>query len=79
MKILKYIINKRNMPIVFSPTILHNEILQEGQSAGYVTLKLNKNNNLFTVKCFGESSTLKIGIADGDEILIEEFLNKQFL
>jgi hypothetical protein len=77
MKILKYIINKRNMPIVFSPTILHNEILQEGQSAGYITLKLN--NNLFTVKCFGESSTLKIGIADGDEILIEEFLNNQFL
>lgn len=66
------------MPTVFIPTILHNEILLEGPSAGYRDLKLNKNN-LFTIKFCEESSTLKTVTSNSDEILIEKFLNNQFL
>jgi hypothetical protein len=78
MKILKYIINNNKIPIIFSSTIMHNEVLQEGSSAGYIILKWCKKNNLFSVKCYGESSSLNIASNYEDEALIEDFLNNQF-
>lgn len=79
MKILKYIINENKIPIIFSSKILHNTVLQEGQSAGFIILKWCKKSNLFSVKCYGESSTLNIAKAADDETLIEDFLNNHFL
>jgi hypothetical protein len=78
MNILKYIINKNKVPIIFSSTIMHNEVLQEGSSGGYIILKWCKKNNLFSVKCYGESSSLNISSRFDDETLIEDFLNNQF-
>jgi hypothetical protein len=79
MKILKYIINTKKIPIIFSSKMVHNEVLQEGHSAGFLILRYNKRDHQFSVKCFGESSSLKIVKAADDENLIEDFLNNQFL
>jgi len=79
MKILKYIINDKKIPIIFSSTILHNEVLQQGESAGFLILRFNKKEHQFSAKCYGESSTLNIVKAAEDENLIEDYLNNQFL
>lgn len=79
MKILKYIINEKKIPIIFSPKILHNEVLQQGESAGFLILRLDKKQQQFSVKCYGESSTLNIAKAAEDESLIEDYLNNEFV
>lgn len=76
MKILKYIINSENIPILFSRKIMHNTILQEVKSAGFVHLNHTSDPNQFIVKCFGESTTLKLeSNPEVDKKLIEDFLN----
>ena len=78
MNILKYIINEEKIPVIFSAKILHQEILQRGVSAGFLILNYDIDANLFVVKCFGESTSMKLKVDDQDERIISEFLNKQF-
>lgn len=76
MSVLKYIINVKNEPILFSRYILHNTINQEAKSAGFMILNYDSLANLFVVKCFGESTTLMLkSNPQIDEKLIESFLN----
>jgi hypothetical protein len=79
MKILKYIINKNKIPVIFSAKMTHNEVLQEGLSAGFLILYFKKNDKLFSAKCYGESCSLNLKKSLEDEELIEYFLNNQFL
>ncbi len=78
MKILKYIINEQKIPIIFSTTITHNEILSSGLSAGFLILNFDLNHKKFKVKCYGESTSLNMTKSNEDETLIENFLNNQF-
>lgn len=79
MNILKYIINKEKIPVIFSAKMIHNEVLQEGLSAGFLILYFKKTENLFLAKCYGESSSLNLKKSMEDEKIIEDFLNHQFL
>lgn len=80
MKILKYIINDKDIPIVFSNEIVHNEIFQKAKSAGLVCLTFDKKKKKFKAKCFGESTSLKINSKrDEDNMLIEMFLNENII
>ncbi|OYX86372.1 MAG: hypothetical protein B7Y83_01600 [Flavobacteriales bacterium 32-34-25] len=56
LKILKYIINEQKIPIIFSTTITHNEVLSSGLSAGFLILNFDLNYKKFQVKCYGEST-----------------------
>ncbi len=78
MNILKYIINEEKIPVIFSAKLLHQEILQRGISAGFLILNYDIDTNLFGVKCFGESTSMNLRVADQDEQIISDFLNKQF-
>lgn len=74
--IFKYIINTNNIPILFGRDILHNSLGQVAKSAGFLIISYDVIRCRFVVKCFGESSTLKIEskpIEDKD--IIENFLN----
>jgi hypothetical protein len=76
MNILKYIINKKNNPVLFSRDIQHNTLNQEANSAGFIILKYDSLANRFVAKCFGESDTLMLkSNPEIDEKLIETFLN----
>ncbi len=78
MNILKYIINEENIPIIFSAKIMHQEIIQKGIAAGFIILNYDVDENLFMVKCFGESTSLNLKVSEKDESIISDFLNKQF-
>ena len=78
MKILKYIINEKNIPILFSTAITHNEVMQKGQSAGFLIVWYDVQVNKFIVKCFGESTSLKTKICSDDQNIIEHYLNNNF-
>lgn len=78
MNILKYIITVDQIPVIFSATFRHNEILNKGVSAGYLILNYDVDTNIFVIKCFGESTSLELKVAQSDERLITEYLNKQF-
>ena len=78
MKILKYIINEKKIPILFSTEITHCDVLSKAISAGFLIVKFDPNYNKFLVKCYGESSSLKIKTSNEDESLIENYLNNQF-
>lgn len=76
MNILKYIINKKNDPVIFSRDIQHNTLNQEANSAGFIIIKYDSLANRFVAKCFGESDTLMLkSNPEIDEKLIETFLN----
>lgn len=76
MKIIKYIISDKNVPVLFSNELVHNEVVQNVKSAGFLKISYDKMNQRFSAKCFGESSSLKIiANANQDEQIIEEFLN----
>lgn len=79
MNILKYIINEENIPIIFSETISHQEILQTGIAAGYLILYYEIESNVFSVKCFGQSTTLNLSSTDQDEAIITTYLNSKFI
>jgi hypothetical protein len=78
MKILKYIINEKKIPILFSTEITHCDVVSNAISAGFLIVNFDTNYNKFLVKCYGESSSLKIKKSNEDETLIENFLNNQF-
>lgn len=77
MKIIKYIINDNDIPVLFSTDLIHNEVLQKGKSAGFMIINYNNEEQQFTATCFGESTSLKIAShAASDKKIIEDFLNK---
>jgi len=78
MNILKYIITEEKTPIIFSETIMHDAILQNGIAAGYLILNYDVDTNLFVVKCFGKSKSMNLKVSENDEYIISEYLNKQF-
>lgn len=78
MKILKYIINEKKIPIIFSTDITHSDVMLKAISAGFLILRFDPEYKKFFVKCYGESTSLKIKKSNEDEILIEHFLNNQF-
>lgn len=77
MKIIKYIINDNNVPVLFSSEIVHNEVLQNIKSAGFLSIRYDRSKHRFYAKCFGESSSLDL-VSDikSDEKIIESFLNE---
>ncbi len=76
-KILKYVINENKIPILFNKNITHSEILLNVISAGFLIVSFDEIHGAFSVKCFGESSSLAVGVAEEDSDLIEHFLNTQ--
>lgn len=78
MKILKYIITDKKIPIIFSRDITHNEILLSGISAGFLILRYNDIHNQFSVKCYGESTSLNLKMEKEDQSIIGHYLNNQF-
>ena len=60
--IIKYIIiEENNSPILFEKQLIHSEIARPFgtiKSAGFCKLSIKKNK--LKIKCFGESSSLKI-------------------
>jgi len=76
MKILKYVINDNDIPVLFSTAILHKEIIQKAKSAGFMTIKYNSAEHRFTATCFGRSTSLNIASnAAADQKIIEDFFN----
>ncbi len=75
-KILKYVIDTTNTPVLFSREQLHDTVRAEAQSAGYLLLRYNhKISTWFVVCCFGESTTLNIKSKPVlDKKIIEGFL-----
>jgi len=79
LKILKYIINDTNIPILFSKEIVHDELSLKVKSAGFLIVSYDRLLNKFKAKCFGESSSLNIKANPlEDEQIIEIYLNEQF-
>ena len=78
MKILKYIIGETNIPIIFSIDIIHNTVTQKANSAGFLIVEYDKILNKFLAICYGESSSLDVKSANGDQLIIENYLNNQF-
>ena len=78
MNILKYIINEENIPIIFSAKIMHQEIMPNGIAAGFLILNYDVDTNIFIVKCFGESTSLNLKVSNQDELIISNYLNRQF-
>ncbi|RTZ00424.1 hypothetical protein EKM02_08245 [Flavobacterium sp. RSP49] len=78
MHILKYVINEKKIPVIFSKDIPHCDVMSDVISAGFLIVKFEMNPQKFAVKCFGESSSLNKKKGDEDETLIENYLNNQF-
>jgi hypothetical protein len=76
-KILKYIIDDKEIPIFFSCEILHSDVLQDkARSAGFLSVRFDENANKFIVKCFGESSSLKLKAdVKKDQKIMDFFFN----
>ena len=79
MNVLKYVIDKKNIPIIFSKKITHSDIMLDAISAGFLIVKFDINSRKFIVKCFGESTSLNIKIANEDQYLLENYLNNEFM
>jgi hypothetical protein len=78
MNILKYVVSKKKIPVIFSKEITHSDVMADAISAGFLVVKFDVNYKKFIVKCFGESSSLNLKNGDEDEYLIENFLNSKF-
>jgi hypothetical protein len=78
MNILKYVVSEKKIPVIFSKEITHSDVMSDAISAGFLIVKFDVNYRKFIVKCFGESTSLNIKISDGDENLIENYLNNNF-
>lgn len=78
MTILKYVINEQEIPILFSSDIPHNTVSTTAVSAGFLIIKFDLNDARFSVRCFGESTSLNIKTAPNDKQIIEDFLNNTF-
>jgi hypothetical protein len=75
MKILKYVINDANLPILFCMSISHSAIITKVVSAGYVVIDFDVSKQFFLVKVFGESISLRISSRLIDDEIIEKHLN----
>jgi ureidoglycolate hydrolase len=76
MKLLKYIINENDIPVLFSRDILHNEVTQSAKSAGFLVIRYDSVQSRFTARCFGESTTLNVACnSKNDKKIIEDFFN----
>ena len=52
-KILKYIIDEKEIPIFFSCEKLHSDVLRENaRSAGFLNVRFDDNSGKFIIKCF---------------------------
>ena len=78
MNILKYCVNSKKIPIIFSKDIIHSDVMPDAISAGFLIMEFDTQTSKFIVKCFGESVSLKIKIAENDKELIENYLNNRF-
>lgn len=78
MKILKYVIDNKNTPIIFSTDLIHNSIVKNANSAGFLIVEFDKAVNKFIAHCYGESSSLNISSKKDDKFLIENYLNNHF-
>lgn len=74
-KILKYIVNNQNVPILFNTDTLHSEVSNLVSSAGFVIVNYDSNSDYFFAKCYGKSSSLNVNSNENDNILIEKMLN----
>lgn len=78
MKLLKYVINDNDIPVLFSTDLIHNEVTQKVKSAGFMTIRYNIDEARFNATCFGESTSLQITSDSlSDKKIIEDFFNKQ--
>lgn len=75
MKIVKYVINKDGIPLLFNTTIMHSDIINKGISAGFAIIDYDFTINQFKVKCYGGSETLQILSQEGDCRIIQNYLN----
>ena len=73
--ILKYIITPDNVPVFFNRSIMHNSVLLNAISAGFVIVSFNFQSNNFLVKCYGGSDSLKINSRIQDETIIRDYLS----
>lgn len=79
MNILKYIITDDDLPVIFSSKIQHDTVLQTGISAGFLIASYDIRRNRFSAKCFGESSSLRLRSTSSDVLVIENYLNNNFI
>jgi hypothetical protein len=79
--ILKYIILKKdNTPIFFANSVINQANIAFGLgdviSAGYCILKINRDNNKISVRCYGRSSSLNISSnPEKDNFFLEQIIN----
>lgn len=76
--ILKYCVSSKKTPIIFSNDIMHCDVMPDAISGGFLIVKFDLNTLKFSVKCFGESTSLNITIAENDKELLENYLNNKF-
>lgn len=75
MKVLKYVINENQMPIIFSIETSHTAIFTKVISAGFVCIDYDCLGDCFHVKCYGESTSLGISSRLVDSDIIDKHLN----
>lgn len=76
--ILKYCVNEKKIPIIFSSDIIHCDAMPEAILAGFLVVNFDFETLRFTARCFGESLSLKIKTTEDDQEIIENFLNNKF-
>jgi hypothetical protein len=77
-KIIKYIIKENQTPVIFSCEMLHSDFMKNitVTSAGFLSVRYDDESNRFILKCFGESSSLKIkNNLKKDQAILERFFN----
>lgn len=79
MNILKYIITSKEIPVIFSMEIPHDNVLQNGISAGFLVLSYNNLTGKFRARCFGKSGSMNLQSMSKDVLLIENYLNNSFI
>lgn len=76
MRVLKYIINDKQFPIIFNKETLHSDIYTNAVAAGFVIINFDYTRDCFFVKCYGESCELQVESRPIDSTIIELYLNK---
>jgi hypothetical protein len=76
MRILKYVINEKEFPIIFNRETLHSDIYTNAIAAGFVIINFDYTRESFFVKCYGESCELHVESRPIDATIIERYLNE---
>lgn len=79
MKIVKYVIKRDGVPILFNPKILHSEAIDKAVSAGFAIIDYDVIIDTFKVKCYGGSESLQVGSHEEDCTIIQNYLNEFLL